>query len=92
MQTLKDKLSRLTFRQACKWLGADGETLLKAGGKRTIDLEEQVHLSDDGFTLTLPGAAVTISPYPHGSPIRAPDVQRLPGGVRAHGSGALPGP
>jgi len=64
VQTLKDKLSRLTFRQACKWLGADGETLLKAGGKRTVDLEEQVHLSDDGFTLALPGAAVTISPDP----------------------------
>ena len=60
MQTLKDKLSQLTFRQACKWLGPEGETLLKAGGKYAVDLDEQVHLSDEGFTLTLPGAAVTI--------------------------------
>lgn len=30
--TLKDRLSRLTFRQACKLLGAEGERLIRQGG------------------------------------------------------------
>ena len=42
--TLKDRLSRLTFTQACKYLGQEGRRLIQLGGQRSIDLEEQVYL------------------------------------------------
>jgi superfamily II DNA or RNA helicase len=51
--TLRDRLSRLTFEQACKLLGPFGKKLITAGGKREIILEEQVYLGDDLFRLTL---------------------------------------
>lgn len=57
--TLKDKLSRLTHVQAVRLMGANGERLLKLGGKYDIDLTEQVTLSDDRFQLRLPKATVT---------------------------------
>ena len=60
MLNLKDKLSRLTYRQACKLLGPQGETLIRSGGKYDIDIVEQVHLSRNLFQLTLDGTAVTI--------------------------------
>ena len=39
MITLKDKLSRLKYRQACKLLGPEGEKLIRAGGAYGIDIE-----------------------------------------------------
>jgi len=33
MINLKDKLSHLNFRQACKLLGPKGERLIRSGGK-----------------------------------------------------------
>jgi len=60
MLNLKDKLSRLTYRQACKLLGPQGETLIRSGGKYDIDIVEQVHLSRNLFQLTLDGTVVTI--------------------------------
>lgn len=60
--TLKDRLSRLTFTQACKLLGAEGNKLIMQGGKFEIDsLEEQVYLGDDLFRLSVDGAIVTIT-------------------------------
>ncbi|MCK4661163.1 MAG: DEAD/DEAH box helicase [Phycisphaerae bacterium] len=59
--TLKDRLSRLTYLQACKLLGADGESLIREGGKHEIDIDEQVHLGGDLFRLRLPDAVVTIT-------------------------------
>ena len=64
--TLKDRLSRLTFTQACELLGGpiEGKKLLYAGGKIAIeDLKEQVYLDGDLFRLSLPdeGVIVTIT-------------------------------
>ncbi len=60
MINLKDKLSHLTYRQACKLLGAQGEKLIRQGGKYDIDLSEQVVLQRDLFQLNLVEAFVTI--------------------------------
>jgi len=59
--TLKDRLSRLTFRRACKLLGPDGERLIRQGGKHEVeDFLEQVELMENRFRLRLPGATVSI--------------------------------
>ncbi len=60
--TLKDRLSRLTFTQACKLLGPGGDRLIQAGGKHEINIDEHVQFGDDLFRLTLNGAVATISP------------------------------
>ena len=60
--TLKDKLSRLTLRQAVKLLGPEGEQLIRLGGKfEIVDFLAQARLSHDRFALRLPEAMVTIS-------------------------------
>lgn len=60
--TLKDRLSRLTFVQACKLLGPDGARLIRSGGGWEINIDEQVYLGEDLFRLRLDGAVVTITP------------------------------
>ncbi len=60
MLTLKDKLSRLNHRQACKLLGQEGEKRIIAGGKFEIDLTA-VTLDRDRFRLDLPEASVSIT-------------------------------
>ncbi len=64
MIKLKDKLSHLTYRQACKLLGPEGSQLIRAGGKYEIDITEQVVLKNDLFRVSLPDAVVTISLRP----------------------------
>jgi hypothetical protein len=60
--TLKDRLSRLTFTQACKLLGDNGNKLIMQGGKFPMEpLEEKVHLGDDLFRLSVDGAVATIT-------------------------------
>lgn len=59
--TLRDRLSRLTFTQACKSLGPGADRLIRRGGARDIRTDEQVHLGDDLFRLSLNGAVVTIT-------------------------------
>jgi len=59
--TLKDRLSRLTFQQACRILGPEGVKLIHQGGKYDIAIEEQVYLEGDLFRLRLPDATVTIT-------------------------------
>jgi hypothetical protein len=59
--TLKDRLSRLNFSQACKLLGEEGRQLIQRGGKFEIDLEEQVYLAGDLFRVKFNGAVVTIT-------------------------------
>ena len=49
--TLKDRLSRLNFTQACKLLGEHGRQLIQQGGKWDIDIEEQVYFEGDLFRL-----------------------------------------
>ncbi len=60
MINLKDKLSHLTYRQACKLLGSQGEKLIRQGGQYDIDLSEQVVLQRDLFQLNLGEAVVSI--------------------------------
>ena len=64
---LKDKLSHLSFRQACKLLGPEGEKLIRWGGKYDIDLTEQVTVGRDLFSLDLGEAVVTIALGPEKS-------------------------
>jgi superfamily II DNA or RNA helicase len=60
MRTLRDKLSHLSFVQACKLLGPQGRELIMEGGKFAIDLYAQVSLDDQHFRLDLEGAVVKI--------------------------------
>lgn len=60
MITLKDKLSHLSYPEACKLLGAKGKHLIIQGGKYDIDIYEQVTLNDNQFKLNLPEATVAI--------------------------------
>ena len=64
MINLKDKLSHLTYRQACKLLGLEGERLIRTGGKYEIDITEQVVWGDDFFRVNLGDATVTLSLKP----------------------------
>jgi superfamily II DNA or RNA helicase len=64
--SLRDRLSRLTFEQACKLLGPDGKKLIQQSGHWEIKLEEDIYLGDDLFRLKFPdngqpGPIVTIT-------------------------------
>ena len=60
--TLKDRLSRLTYVQACKLLAPDGDKLIMRGGKFEIaSIEDNVYLGNDLFRLSVDGAVVTIT-------------------------------
>ena len=61
MRTLRDKLSHLSFLQACKLLGPEGKALIMEGGQFAIDLFEQVTLNDRLFRLSLAEAVVEIA-------------------------------
>ena len=61
MITLKDKLSHLSYIEACKMLGAQGKQLIMTGGKYDIDLFEQVTLNSKRFRLDLGDAKVEIA-------------------------------
>jgi hypothetical protein len=56
--TLKDRLSRLTFPEACKLLGPDGAKLIQHNGNTwDFELQEDVFLGDDLFRLRFPELA-----------------------------------
>ena len=62
--TLTDRLSRLTFLQACDLLGGpiEGKNLLYAGGKTEVEkIDEQVAIVGDLFRLTLPAEEVIVT-------------------------------
>jgi len=59
--TLRDRLSRLTYRQACRLLGTGAEQLIRRGGAYEVDVGSDVYLGDDLFRLCLNGAIVTIT-------------------------------
>ncbi len=61
MRTLKDKLSHLSFTQACKLLGPKGKELIMAGGQYDIDLQAQTTISNKQFRLNMNGASVGIT-------------------------------
>ncbi len=46
-------MSRLSYRQACKLLGANGDTLIRQGGAYDIDIDTQVTLNEKQFCLQL---------------------------------------
>ncbi|MHC5543705.1 helicase, partial [Singulisphaera rosea] len=55
--SLKDRLSRLTFLEACKLLGPTGKSLIqKSANLWDFDLDEDVYLGDDLFRLRFPPA------------------------------------
>ena len=58
--TLRDRLSRLTYEQACRHLGTEGRRWVQAGGACSIEIDEQVRLQGGRFRLTLPDAEVVI--------------------------------
>ena len=58
--TLADRLSHLTYAQACRILGPRAKDLLRAGGICEIDVDEQVRLDAERFVLELPDARVSI--------------------------------
>src|SRR5262245_21397027 len=54
--TLKDRLSRLTFLDACKLLGAEGRKLIQKNANAwDIKIDEHVFLGEDLFRLRIPG-------------------------------------
>ncbi len=68
MINLKDRLSQLTYRQACKLLGPEGEQLIRMGGKHDIDIESQVTWEDGLLKINLGEAMVTF--------LQTPDMPR----------------
>jgi superfamily II DNA or RNA helicase len=58
--SLSDRLSHLTYAQACKLLAPRGKELLLAGGTTEIEIDHQVELGRERFVLALPGSTVTI--------------------------------
>lgn len=54
-RTLRDRLSRLTFVEACKLLGPDAEQLLRLGGAYEFDLQEDIRWAGDLFRLRVGG-------------------------------------
>ncbi|MEI6125516.1 MAG: SNF2-related protein, partial [Pseudomonadota bacterium] len=58
---LKDILSHLTYRQACALLGEEGEKFITKGGAYdTIDIENDLMLTDTMLSLNLGEALVTL--------------------------------
>ena len=56
--TLKDRLSRLTYLQACKLLGEEGKQLIQRGASYDLDPTEDVRLVGDLFRAKLPADQV----------------------------------
>jgi hypothetical protein len=61
MIPLRDRLSHLTYRQASKLLGPEGEKLIRQGGKYDFNIEEQVAWGEDLLRINLGDALVTFS-------------------------------
>ena len=61
MIDLKDKLSHLSFNQACKMLGTQGKQLIMAGGKFDFDIFERVNFNNKRFRLDIDSARVEIA-------------------------------
>jgi len=53
--SLKDRLSRLTFIEACKLLGPEGKKLIQKAPNWDFKIAQDVYLGDDLFRLRFPG-------------------------------------
>ncbi len=51
-----DRLSRLSFEQACKLLGTQGRRLILAGARVEVSAKEHAYLGGDLFRVTFPAA------------------------------------
>ncbi len=61
--TLKDRLSRLTFLDACKLLGPEGKRLIQMGANAwPLKIAADVLLGEDLFRLSIPGEFVNGQP------------------------------
>ncbi len=58
--SLKDKLSRLTYKQVCRLLGSNADKLLARGGQFDINIQDHVVLTNTQFQLRLPDALAAI--------------------------------
>ncbi len=56
--TLHDRLSRLTYREACQHLGARAVELIRRGGQHDVDIDQQVSWQGGHFLLSIEGAQV----------------------------------
>ena len=58
VRTLRDRLSHLSYVQACKLLGPNAKQLMRSGGKYLdpVELDRDVYLRGDLFRLILPRA------------------------------------
>src|SRR5512138_1113544 len=62
--TLHDRLSQLTFKQACKLLGTHGATLIRRGGAIELDVLPHIPRDAERVVLTVAApvnAAVTVT-------------------------------
>ena len=60
--TLRDHLSLLTYRQACRCLGENGSELIMRGGKYdSIDLDRDIHQGRDVFSVRVNGAVASVT-------------------------------
>ncbi len=53
--TLRDRLSRLNYLQACKLLGPEGDKLIQQGSKFDIDIQRDVYLRGDLYRVKFAG-------------------------------------
>src|SRR5258708_21485319 len=60
--SLKDRLSRLTFIEACKLLGPEGKKLIQKANQWEFKLAEDVYLGEDLFRLKFPGEGTNGQP------------------------------
>jgi len=76
--TLRDRLSRLTLREAAKLLGAGGEAqILRAANLWEIDMDDDCHVGDDLFRVRLPERDARGRPVVVSLTLRADARQRL---------------
>lgn len=61
MFTLKDRLAHLSYREACRLLGPEGEALIRKGGKADVDIDEEVRWGKDLLRINLDGATVSFT-------------------------------
>lgn len=67
MITLKERLSHLTYREAKKLLGPEGDRLIREGGRFPIEIDEQIAWEDGDLRFDFGDAKVKFSLDP-GSP------------------------
>src|SRR4051794_9232358 len=61
--SLQDRLSRLTFLEACKLLGPEGKTLIQLGARNwEHKIQEDVYLGGDLFRLRFPTTGAEEAP------------------------------